>query len=56
MNLRMREKEALESMDIRHFYLEKGEGEPLLLLHGNGESGEEFLNRRSKGKSESEKQ
>lgn len=24
-------------MDIRHFYLEEGEGEPLLLLHGNGE-------------------
>ena len=23
-------------MDIRHFYLEKGTGEPLILLHGNG--------------------
>lgn len=29
-------------MDIRHFYLEKGEGEPLLLLHGNGESSAYF--------------
>lgn len=38
----MREKETLESMDIRHFYLEKGEGEPLLLLHGNGESSAYF--------------
>lgn len=25
-------------MDINHFYVEKGRGEPLLLLHGNGES------------------
>jgi len=24
-------------MDIRHFYMEKGQGEPLILLHGNGE-------------------
>ena len=23
-------------MDIRHFYVEKGTGEPLILLHGNG--------------------
>ena len=25
-------------MDITHFYLENGAGEPLILLHGNGES------------------
>ena len=25
-------------MDITHFYVEKGQGEPLVLLHGNGES------------------
>lgn len=24
-------------MDIRHHYIEKGQGEPLILLHGNGE-------------------
>ena len=24
-------------MDIRHFYIEKGRGAPLILLHGNGE-------------------
>lgn len=24
-------------MDITHFYIEKGQGEPLILLHGNGE-------------------
>ncbi len=24
-------------MDIRHFYIERGSGEPLLLLHGNGQ-------------------
>ena len=29
-------------MDIKHFYLEKGRGEPLILLHGNGESCEYF--------------
>ena len=29
-------------MDIKHFYLEKGRGEPLILLHGNGESSEYF--------------
>lgn len=23
-------------MDIKHFYIEKGQGEPLVLLHGNG--------------------
>ena len=25
-------------MDIQHFFLEKGQGEPLILLHGNGEN------------------
>ena len=25
-------------MDIKHFYVEKGHGAPLILLHGNGES------------------
>ena len=25
-------------MDIRHYYIEKGRGEPLILLHGNGEN------------------
>ena len=25
-------------MDIKHFYVEKGQGDPLILLHGNGES------------------
>ena len=25
-------------MDINHFYIEKGQGEPLILLHGNGEN------------------
>lgn len=29
-------------MDIKHFYLEKGQGKPLILLHGNGESCEYF--------------
>lgn len=29
-------------MDIRHFYVEKGQGEPLILLHGNGESSDYF--------------
>ncbi|MBR3641593.1 MAG: alpha/beta hydrolase [Oscillibacter sp.] len=29
-------------MDITHYYEEKGAGEPLILLHGNGESGEYF--------------
>lgn len=31
-------------MDIKHFYIEKGQGEPLILLHGNGESCEYFKN------------
>lgn len=25
-------------MDIKHFFIEKGEGEPIILLHGNGEN------------------
>ena len=25
-------------MDIEHYFLEKGQGEPLILLHGNGEN------------------
>ncbi|MBR2735765.1 MAG: alpha/beta hydrolase [Firmicutes bacterium] len=25
-------------MDIKHFYIEKGTGEPIILLHGNGEN------------------
>ena len=25
-------------MDIQHFYIESGQGEPLILLHGNGEN------------------
>ncbi len=25
-------------MDIKHFFVEKGQGEPLILLHGNGEN------------------
>ncbi|MCR4764417.1 MAG: alpha/beta hydrolase [Lachnospiraceae bacterium] len=29
-------------MDIKHFFIEKGEGEPLFLLHGNGENGSYF--------------
>lgn len=31
-------------MDIQHFYIEKGRGKPLILLHGNGESCEYFKN------------
>ena len=29
-------------MDIKQFYVEKGQGEPLILLHGNGESCDYF--------------
>ena len=29
-------------MDIEHFYIEKGQGKPLILLHGNGESSDYF--------------
>lgn len=31
-------------MDIQHFYLEKGQGEPVILLHGNGENSSYFKN------------
>ena len=31
-------------MDIKLYYEEKGAGEPILFLHGNGESGEYFVN------------
>ncbi len=31
-------------MDIKHFYVEKGQGEPLILLHGNGENSDYFCN------------
>ncbi len=30
-------------MDISHFYVEQGEGRPLILLHGNGENCDYFL-------------
>ena len=29
-------------MDIKHYYVEKGCGEPLILLHGNGENSDYF--------------
>ncbi len=29
-------------MDIQHFYIEKGQGEPIILLHGNGEDSSYF--------------
>ena len=29
-------------MDIEHFFIEKGQGEPLILLHGNGENCDYF--------------
>lgn len=31
-------------MDISLYYQESGQGEPLLLLHGNGEDGTYFVN------------
>lgn len=31
-------------MNIKHFYIEKGVGEPLVLLHGNGEDSSYFEN------------
>ena len=31
-------------MDIKHYYIEKGQGEPLILLHGNGEDSTYFVN------------
>lgn len=30
-------------MNINHYYIEAGNGEPLILLHGNGENGEYFV-------------
>lgn len=29
-------------MDIKHFFIDKGQGEPLILLHGNGENCDYF--------------
>lgn len=31
-------------MDIKHFYIEKGQGDPVILLHGNGENCTYFKN------------
>ena len=31
-------------MDISHYFIEKGQGEPLILLHGNGENCDYFQN------------
>lgn len=31
-------------MDIKHFYIEKGQGDPLILLHGNSENCTYFCN------------
>lgn len=31
-------------MDIKHFYIEKGHGEPIIFLHGNGENSDYFIN------------
>jgi len=30
-------------MDIEHYFIEKGQGEPLILLHGNGEDSSYFV-------------
>ena len=30
-------------MDIKHYFIEKGQGEPLILLHGNGENCDYFV-------------
>ena len=30
-------------MDIKHYYIEKGEGNEIILLHGNGESSDYFI-------------
>ena len=30
-------------MDIKHYYIEKGEGKEIILLHGNGESSDYFI-------------
>jgi len=32
----------MDMMDIEHFYIEKGQGNPMILLHGNGESSAYF--------------
>ena len=29
-------------MDIKHYYIERGHGDPIILLHGNGESSDYF--------------
>ena len=29
-------------MDIKHYYMESGQGDPIILLHGNGESCDYF--------------
>lgn len=34
--------EWLDLMDIEHFYIEKGQGVPIILLHGNGENCDYF--------------
>ena len=31
-------------MDIKHFYIERGYGDPIILLHGNGENSDYFQN------------
>lgn len=31
------------NMDIKHHFIEKGQGDPLILLHGNGEDNEYFV-------------
>ncbi len=33
-----------QTMDIKHFYIDKGEGDALILLHGNGEDCSYFKN------------
>ena len=30
-------------MDIEHYFIEKGQGDPLILLHGNGENSDYFV-------------
>ena len=34
--------QILDVMDIEHFFIEKGQGEVLILLHGNGENSDYF--------------
>ena len=34
--------EGISKMDIKHFYIEKGQGETIILLHGNGEDSSYF--------------